>query len=155
MRRYALLLLVPFVLAGCDNNSQPTAPEEEAATAQPAATPPVQTPAAEPAVAAVPADTEPLFGYWAATPAACSSPIVISATAFEGAENSCEITALTANGDGTFNASVTCMGEGQSVSERIGMEPIFGPTGEGVRLTYLDRGGDPVAVFRCPAPRAE
>ena len=35
------------------------------------------------------------------------------------------------------------------------MEPLFGPQGEGIRLSYLDRGGDPVTVFSCPTPRTQ
>lgn len=151
MRRFALVLTLPLLLAACDNNPpQPNAPAAEAPAAQPAA----ETPAAQPASPAG-AAAEPLFGNWAADPASCGTPIVISATSFQGAENSCEITSLTDNGDGTFTAAMSCNSQGQTAQESVSMEPIFGPTGEGVRLTYLDRGGDPVTVFRCPAPRAQ
>lgn len=50
---------------------------------------------------------------------------------------------------------MSCQSEGQATSERIKMEPLFGPQGEGIRLSYLDRGGDPVTVFSCPTPRAQ
>jgi hypothetical protein len=147
LRRYLVVLALPLVLAACDNN-QPA----------PAATTPADKPAAQaPATPAAPAAagaTAPLFGSWATDPANCGTPIVISATSFAGAENSCEISGFTDNKDGTYTAAMSCNSQGQTANERIQMEPIFGPAGEGVRMTYLDRGGDPVVVFRCPAPRA-
>ncbi len=147
MRRNLLVLCLPLLLAACD---QPPAPSADTtASEQPAETAPVTpaTPVAQP-------DTAPLFGTWAANLAWCRGegdgfPITISATRFEGRENSCDITELAGNGDGTFTATLACTGEGESVTERVSMEPIFGPTGEGIRLNYLDRGGDPVLVFRC------
>ena len=139
MRKLVLVLSIPLLLAACDQNPAP--PTSEAPSADVAR---VETPA--------PAATDPaapLFGRWAADLSNCGAPIVISASRFEGAENICDITELADNGDGTFTASLTCTGEGQTVSERIAMTPIFGPPGEGIRLSYLDRGGDPVTVFRC------
>jgi hypothetical protein len=49
---------------------------------------------------------------------------------------------------------MTCNGEGTRSSERIAMRPLFGPSGEGVGLTYLDRGNEEVTVFRCLEPTA-
>jgi hypothetical protein len=150
LRRHLVLLALPLMLAACDS-SNPPAPAANAPAAQPAAKAPA-TPAANAAPAAA-AATAPLFGSWAADPANCGTPIVISATSFEGAENSCDISGFTDNGDGTFVAAMSCNSQGQTANERIQMEPLFGPAGEGVRLSYLDRGGDPVVVFRCAAPR--
>jgi hypothetical protein len=138
------------LLAACGNN--PPAPAGEQPAPQPAAEAPATPATAAPAAAA---DAAPLFGTWGFDAPACSAPIRISATAFEGAENSCEITALADNGDGTFTAALACAGQGESADEAVVMEPIFGPVGEGIRLTYPDRGGEPVLVFRCTAPRAE
>jgi hypothetical protein len=148
VRLHFLVIAVPAALslAACgQNESQPQVP----ATEQPAA-------AAPAAAAPVSADTAPLFGRWASDPANCANlAITISADSFEGAENSCKIASLSDNGDGSFTASLDCASQGQTNSERVAMTPIFGPAGEGVRLSYLDRGGDPVTVFRCPVPRSE
>lgn len=151
MRRHLLALCLPLLLAACDQ--PPTPPPETAAGEAPAAAA-AETPPESPATPVAQPDTAPLFGTWAADPGWCRGegdgfPITISATRFEGRENSCDITELTGNGDGTFTATLACTGEGQSTTERVSMEPIFGPTGEGIRLGYLDRGGDPVLVFRC------
>ncbi len=147
MRRHLFLIALPLVLAACDSN--PPTPAANAPAEQPAAS--ARDANVAPAAAAA---TAPLFGSWATDPANCGTPIVISATSFEGAENSCEISGFTDNGDGTFTAAISCNSQGQAANERIQMEPIFGPAGEGVRMSYLDRGGDPVVVFRCPVPRA-
>ena len=144
MRQLVLALSIPLLLAACDQNPAP--PGSETASQDVAR---VETPAP---AAADPAT--PLFGRWAADLSKCGTPIVISASRFEGAENICDITELAENADGTFTASLSCTGEGQTISERIEMTPIFGPTGEGIRLNYLDRGGDPVTVFRCKAAAA-
>jgi hypothetical protein len=90
-----------------------------------------------------------LFGTWGYDAPACSSPIAIAETSFEGAENVCRISEFADNGDGSFTASLDCTSQGQTASERVAMTPLFGPLGEGVRLEYLDRGVDPVTVFRC------
>jgi hypothetical protein len=151
VRLHFLVIAVPAVLslAGCgQNESQPQAPASEL--------PAAAAPAAPAAAAPASADTAPLFGRWASDPANCANlAIAISADSFEGAENSCKIASLSDNGDGSFTASLDCASQGQTSSERVAMTPIFGPAGEGVRLSYLDRGGDPVTVFRCPVPRSE
>src|SRR5688500_11691746 len=84
LRLFPLVLSLPFLLAiaACGQN-----PPEAPSSTQPAATAP-----AEPAATA-PSDTAaaPLFGSWGFDAPACSAPIQISATSFEGAENTCEI----------------------------------------------------------------
>jgi hypothetical protein len=142
LRRLLLACSIPLILSACDQNP---APPQSAAQATPAS-----APASQPADAD--SETAPLFGRWAADLSNCGTPIVISATSFEGAENICDITEFADNGDGSFTASMSCTGEGQTVTERIAMTPLFGPAGEGIRLNYLDRGGDPVTVFRCKGP---
>ena len=141
-----------LLLAACDQ-----APQQTASSAQPADRTPAETssqPAAEAQAGAPAADTAPLFGTWAANLAWCDGngegfPITISATRFEGRENVCDITSLEDNGDGSFTAALSCTGEGQTNTERVAMTPIFGPSGEGLRLDYLDRSGEPTTVFRC------
>ena len=153
------LSAIPLALAlsACENSQQP------ANTANPPAAPAAATPAAPAPAAPTPApapqstaaaDLEPLVGTWATGPEACGTPITIAADSFKGYENSCQITGWTNNGDGTFTAAVSCASEGQTAAEKITMTPLFGPQGEGIRLAYDDRGGDPVTVFRCPTPRA-
>jgi hypothetical protein len=141
---FAALPLV-LVLAACGGGAPATPAANQQAAAQPAA-----APAAQPAAttAAAP-DLTPLFGTWGYDAPACSSPIRIAENTFEGAENSCEISGFTDNGDGSVTASLSCSSQGQTSDEQIAMTPLFGPQGEGVRLDYLDREGDPVTVFRC------
>lgn len=139
----ALALPLLALLAACGNSPQPPAASQPAAS-QPA---PEAPPAAEPmSPAAV-----PLFGAWAANLANCGTAAVvtISATRFEGAENQCDIASLADNADGTFTASLACTGEGRAATENLQMTPVFAPTGEGVVLNYLDRGGEKVTLLRC------
>lgn len=135
-----------LVLAACGSNEAPA----------PAPTP--SSPAAEAAAAPAAASDEalaPLFGTWALDPAQCDGPVLrISQTRFEGAENGCDISGYTDNGDGTFTAVMTCMGGGQAVSESIMMRPLYAPTGEGIDLTYLNRDNLETTVLRCPEPAA-
>jgi len=138
--RLALAVPLIAILAACDNSPKPQTP----ATIQPAAEAPATAAPASPAAAA------PLFGTWAAVPANCgTAAITISATRFEGAENRCDITTLADNGDGTFTVNLACTGEGQVASESVRMTPVSAPTGEGVVLDYLDRGGEKVTLLRC------
>jgi hypothetical protein len=147
LRQFSFVLSLPVIisLAACGGNAPETV----------ASAPPATEAAATPAVTTAEPDVAPLFGSWGYDAPACTSPIVISASAFEGAENSCEISGFEQNGDGSFTASLSCSSQGQAANERVAMTPIFGPQGEGVRLAYLDRGGDPVTVFRCRAARAD
>lgn len=157
MRRYIPAYCVPvlLLLAACDQS--PQSPDGQAATETPE-TAPIEAAAPEPApAAAAPVaepDTAPLFGTWAADLGWCDGngegfPITIAADRFEGRENSCDVARLDDNGDGSFTATLSCTGEGEGTTERVVMTPLFGPTGEGIRLDYLDRGGEPVNVFRC------
>jgi hypothetical protein len=136
--RIALSLPLLVLLAACDNS--PRAP----AASQPAAKTPAASATASPVAAA------PLFGSWAAVLANCgTAAVTISATRFAGAENQCDVKTLADNGDGTFTASLACAAQGQAASENIQMTPVFAPTGEGVVLNYLDRGGEKVTLLRC------
>lgn len=143
MRRYSPLFVFPvlLILAACSDEGD----KKPAADAQPAATQTV----AEPAKATIPASTvsdvdlAPLFGNWATEPAQCAKPIQISNTKFVG-NGACDITGFADNGDGTFTA--TCG------KQKLKMEPLFGPAGEGVRITA--DGGKPLLVFRCSPAKA-
>jgi hypothetical protein len=145
VRRLLLIAALPLALAACNNSTPPA----QAPANPPAAQTPAQAPAAQPKPATEQA-AAPLFGNWAASPEACTAPIVISAKRFEGAENSCDITALDDNGDGSFTATMSCTSTGQTSNERVSMLPVFGPQGEGIIFSYPDRSGvESVSVFRC------
>jgi hypothetical protein len=147
--RLALLLLTVPLLAACEG-SQPPAPESEAGTAPAAAVTPASEPEPESDAMA------PLFGTFAADLAWCDGdaggdgfPVTISPTSFEGRENVCEIKGITQNGEDSFVASLTCTAEGQTIDERLELVPIFAPSGEGLRINYLDRGGATTTLLRC------
>jgi hypothetical protein len=129
------------VLAAC-GGAPADAPSGDAAS--PAA--PASPPTANEAVSR-------LYGTWALALNQCTQQVLrISATRFEGAENGCDIREYADNGDLTFTASMSCAGEGQTVDEAIRMRPIFGPSGAGIELTYLNRDNFGTTVFRCPDP---
>ena len=132
----SLLLALPL-LAACDSNT-PKAPTADApAAATPAKAPATgKTPAA---TAKLPPGARPLIGSWAA--ADCSDTkglTVVSATSYAVGGKSCDI-ALTDNKDGTFSA--TCG------KQDLKMTPIFGPSGEGIRIAAGDAKSS--TVFRC------
>ena len=81
---------------------------------------------------------------WCAAPQGANRPIDITATRFEGYENSCGIAAVEEVADG-YVATLACVSEGTARSERV----RFQVTGDLMRLTYLDRGGDPVELHKC------
>jgi hypothetical protein len=145
MRPFYLAVLVPaLALSSCGGNPPPTNPSSETAQAQPAQS----SVAADDALA-------PLFGTWALDPAQCGGQVLkISKSRFEGAENGCDISGYTDNGDGSYTAAMSCTAEGQTASESIKMRPIFTPTGEGIDLTYLNRENLTTTVLRCPEPAA-
>lgn len=133
----SLLLVLPF-LAACDS-STPKAPASvtttPAATTKPAATKPAAVPAT------FPIGARPMLGTWAADLASCGDPAketTVSATSYAVGTKSCDLV-LKDNGDGTFAA--TCG------KQAMTMTPIFGPTGEGIRIKVGD--AKPTNVFRC------
>ena len=142
MRRFSLaaILLTPLLLAACTGGGDTPAPA-------PSSAPVAAAPAAEP-VAADDDALAPLFGSWGLDPAACTQTLKISKTRFEGAENGCDITGYSDNGDGSYTAVVAC----GSAQEQIKMRPVFAPTGEGIELTYLNRDNQETLVLRCEAP---
>jgi hypothetical protein len=157
--RLVIAVLAMSALAACGGNTPAPPPEQNAeapaaeapAAPQPAA--PRPAPAAEGTAASASA-VAPMIGTWAADLANCQNgAITITETRFEGAENGCDITSIVDNGDGSFTATLSCTAEGAATTERISMVPLFAPTGEGIGLTYLDRGNEAVTVLRCVAPR--
>lgn len=81
---------------------------------------------------------------WCAAPQGERRPIEITSTRFEGYENSCEIAAVDEVADG-YVATMACLSEGAVRSERV----RFQVTEEVMRLSYLDRAGDPVTLRKC------
>ena len=81
---------------------------------------------------------------WCAAPQGERRPIEITSTRFEGYENSCEIAAVDEVADG-YVATLACVSEGTARSERA----RFQVTQDVMRLTYLDRAGDPVTLRKC------
>jgi hypothetical protein len=133
----SLLLILPL-LAACDSNT-PKAPGADAPAAVTPAKAPVagKTPAA--ATAKLPPGARPLIGSWAASDCADTDGLtVVSATSYATAGKSCDI-ALADNKDGTFSA--TCN------QQDLKLTPIFGPTGEGIRIASGDAKSS--TVFRC------
>ena len=130
----SLILLVPL-LAACDSSPKPPAGDVAAAT-KPAATKPA---AAIPA--SFPIGARPMLGRWAADSPACADTArltTVSATTYDVGGKTCEL-ALKDNSDGTFAA--TCG------KQNMTLTPIFGPSGEGIRVQVGD--AKPSNVFRC------
>ena len=144
MRLFPLsaILIPTLFLAACTSEAPPATPSSETSSA-PLAAP---APATDDALA-------PLFGTWALDPAQCDGPVLkISMARFEVAENGCDITGYSDNGDGSFTAAMSCTAEGQTTDESVKMRPIFAPTGAGIDLTYIDRDNLESTVLRCPEP---
>jgi hypothetical protein len=144
--RLATIVIPALLLAGCGGGSAPPA---QTSSAAPAA---AQT--SQAAVVAPAADDalKPLFGSWGLDPANCGDQVLkISKVRFEGPGSGCDISGYTDNGDGTYTAAMTCTANGATASERIQMRPIFGPTGEGIDIVYLDRKSQTSEVIRCAA----
>lgn len=135
----SLLLVLPL-LAACDS-STPKAPAASApVAATPAKTPAVgKAPTAPAATAKLPPGARPLIGSWAAADCADATGLtIVSATSYTVGGKSCDI-ALADNKDGTFSA--TCN------QQDLKLTPIFGPTGEGIRVAVGSAKSS--TVFRC------
>lgn len=148
IRLVAIAIPVLLAVAACGGGNQPSPPTTQAST---------QTAAPAPSTVSGPADQKalaPLFGTWALDLASCGKQsLTISAKRFEGPGSGCDITGFSDNGDGTYTAAMSCTASGQTSNERISMRPIFGPTGEGIDLVYLDRKNLTSEVQRCPAAK--
>lgn len=149
IRLVAVAIPVLLAVAACGGGNQPSSPSSQASAPAPA--PPTSTTVSGPADQKALA---PLFGTWALDLASCGKQnLTISAKRFEGPGSGCDITGFTDNGDGTYTAAMSCTASGQTAKERISMRPIFGPTGEGIDLVYLDRKNLASEVVRCPAAK--
>ena len=81
---------------------------------------------------------------WCAAPQGALRPIEITSTRFDGYENACSIAAVEEVSDG-YVATLACMSEGAARSERV----RFQVTDDIMRLTWLDRAGEPVILKKC------
>jgi hypothetical protein len=138
------LLAAPILLAACSGGTPPPPASGTSSVPQEAA-PATAAPASKDALA-------PVIGTWAADLSQCGNtagPISISDTRFEGAENGCDIGSFTDNDDGTVTAALSCNSQGQTAKESIKLRPIFGPSGEGIEMIYLDRDNKSFVVYRC------
>lgn len=81
---------------------------------------------------------------WCAAPQGMRRPIEITATRFEGYETRCSIAAVEEVADG-YVATLACAAEGEGRSERV----RFQVSGDVMRLSYLDRVGEPVTLKKC------
>ena len=142
MTRYLILPAAVLALAACE----PAAEAPEAPPAEPSAGAPVTlepTPTPEPTPAAY-------VGAWAADPAWCENttgperPVRITATRFEGYENSCDMTEVQP-ADGGWTATFTCQAEGMTNVESVDMRP----SGDQLELTWIGS-GQSVTFTRCP-----
>ncbi len=146
--RYLIISALMLPLAACGDNgpvNPPTEPAAAVAVEDPTA------PAARGQTSMLPGRGPTSFvGRWAADVSWCAAPqgerrpIEISSTRFEGYENSCEIAAVEEVADG-YVATLACAAEGTARSERV----RFQVTQDVMRLSYLDRGGDPVTLRKC------
>ena len=140
--RLATIILPALLLSACGGGNPPPAQTSSAAP-PPAVSQVAVAPAADDAL-------KPLFGSWGLDPANCGDQVLkISKARFEGPGSGCDISGYSDNGDGTYTATMSCTASGKTSSERIQMRPIFGPTGEGIDLVYLDRKNQASEVMRC------
>jgi len=133
----SLLLVLPFLVA-CDSNT-PKAPSGSNATAAP--TKPVATKPAVTVPASFPIGARPMLGTWAADLGNCGDTaklLTVSASTYAVGAKSCDL-ALADNKDGSFAAT--------SGKQQMTLTPIFGPSGEGIRIAQGD--AKPTNVFRC------
>lgn len=135
-------------LAACGDNGPVNSPTEPAA---PVTADDPSAPAARGQTSMLPGRGATSFvGRWAADVSWCAAPqgerrpIEISSTRFEGYENSCEIAAVEEVADG-YVATLACISEGTARSERV----RFQVADDVMRMSYLDRAGDPVTLRKC------
>lgn len=148
--------LAALALAACGQSEINPPTEPATAITTPEAEAPAPTP--PPGVGSIMPGSGPqtFVGRWAANtgwcanPAGAERPIRITASRFEGYENSCDITNIRQLTDG-YEAALTCLGEGQTSNERVRLSV----QGDAMRLTWLNRNDAAVSLVRCPTPEAE
>lgn len=101
---------------------------------------------------AQPAGQPGYVGRWTDQPNWCRNregtdelPLVISARGLEGVEWSCRFEQVTGSHP-EWRVAARCRGEGMTNRERF----VFRLEGNGMRLTYVDRGNRTHRVVRCP-----
>ena len=149
LRTLVTAILVP-ALGGCGDNGPVNPPTEPAAAIT------VEDPSAAPVrgqTSMLPGRGAASFvGRWAADVSWCAAPqgerrpIEITSTRFEGYENSCNIAAVDEVADG-YVATLACVSEGAVRSERV----RFQVGAAMMRVSYLDRAGEPVVLRKCTA----
>lgn len=148
LSRLTLAGLLALAACGPEATNPPTEPAQPIDTPA-AAAPPLPPP---PGVGSVMPGAGPqsFVGRWAADVAWCLNqqgaerPIEISATRFEGYENSCAIASVDQVGDG-YEASLACTAEGTTSNERVRMAV----SGQTLRLTWLNRENAVVSLTKC------
>lgn len=145
---FPIVVLSTLALAACGDTAPVNPPTQPAA---PVTAPDPAVPADTGTVSMVPGRGPTSFvGRWAADVSWCLNtqgperPIEITPTRFEGYENSCSIGAVDQVADG-YVATLACVAEGMSGQERV----KFSVSGDVLRMTYLDGGGDPVVLRKC------
>jgi hypothetical protein len=148
IHRFMVPAALLFALGACGDNG-PVNPPTEPAAAITVEDP--SAPAARGQTSMLPGRGATSFvGRWAADVSWCAAPqgerrpIEITSTRFEGYENSCEIAAVEEVADG-YVATLACFSEGAARSERV----RFQVTQDIMRLSYLDRAGEPVTLKKC------
>lgn len=154
LSRLAPIAFLFLAACGASETNPPTEPAAPIKT--PEAEVPAVTPTAPPGVGAIMPGAGPVsfVGRWAANRAWCANPrgaerpIEISATRFEGYENSCGILSVNQVADG-YEAGLACSAEGQTSRERVRLSV----QGEALELTWLNRNSATVSLVRCPTPK--
>jgi len=146
--KYAVCLLACAVLAGCGQSAPmnpPTEPARPITEIDPTAA--VQ----DGQMSTLPGRGPTSFvGNWAAEASWCAAPvgarrpIAITSTHLESYEDNCQIGAIDQVVDG-YVATLVCLAEGTTRTERA----RFAVTGDVMRLSWLDRSGDPVTLLKC------
>lgn len=148
MIRLTVAAAIAFVLAACGEAAPANPPTEPA---RPVGDVDPTAPAAAGQTSMLPGRGPTSFvGRWAADVTWCANPqgerrpIEITSTRFTGYENACEIAAVDEVADG-YVATLACVSEGRARSERV----RFQVSEDVMRLTYMDREGDPVTLRKC------
>jgi hypothetical protein len=92
-----------------------------------------------------------LYGRWAAEPTWCQegqegAPITLAQGRFEGRENRCDMALEESDGPHTWQATLSCQGEGMTSAERL---QLILESDNTLSLIYLDRDRQQISLSRC------
>ncbi|MCP1316217.1 hypothetical protein [Vreelandella lionensis] len=92
-----------------------------------------------------------LYGRWAAEPTWCQegqegAPITLAQGRFEGRENRCDMALEESDEPHTWQATLSCQGEGMTSEERL---QLILESDNTLTLTYLDRDRQQISLSRC------